>query len=104
MVAEIEEKDFASEVLDSAIPVVVDFFAPWCTPCQPQGDMMDRLAEQYGSRVKFLKVDVDKNQDLADKLSVRSVPTLLFFNHDEVGAQVGLTTEEKVKAKIEEFD
>ncbi|GAH45852.1 unnamed protein product [marine sediment metagenome] len=99
---EINEDNFLEEVLESDIPVVVDLFTSWCMPCRRMGDMLDQLSQKYQGKAKFYKLDIDKNRELADKLNIGSVPTLLFFGRDgEIEAQVGLVSEEKVKSKIE---
>lgn len=104
MTVEIGEANFLEEVIESDIPAVVDFSASWCLPCQPMSNLMDKLSEGYQGKVKFFKLDVDQNTELADKLNIKSVPTLLLFNSQgKVGALVGLAAEEKVKAKIEEL-
>lgn len=104
-VTEINEADFEQQVLDSDTLTVVGFSAQWCIPCRPQGEILDRLSREYGGRVKFVKLDVDRNSELADKLNIKSVPTLLFFrkNGGGVEVQVGLATEEKLKSRIEKL-
>lgn len=98
---EIGEQDFLDKVFGSHLPVVVDCSASWCLPCRPMADVMDRLSQEYQGRVKFYKLDVDKSSELADRLKVKSVPTLLFFHNNTVDALVGLTSEDKLKSRIE---
>jgi thioredoxin 1 len=78
-VRSVTSASFEWEVLDSAIPVVVDFFAPWCGPCRTLAPTLDSLAAEFAGRVKFLKINVDEASDLANALSVSSIPTLMFF-------------------------
>lgn len=99
-VREINEQDFL-EVIESGLPAVIDFSAAWCMPCRSMSDIVDRLSQEYQGKVKFYKLDVDKNTALADKLNVKSVPTLLFFRNNNVDAQVGLAHEDRIKSKIE---
>jgi thioredoxin 1 len=83
---------FDKEVLASDKPVVVDFWATWCGPCRMLGPVLDDLAEDYEGRVKFVKVDVDAEPDLAERYHLQSVPTLLFVNQGKaVGQRIGYT-------------
>ena len=79
-VAEIMSQDFEKEVLNSQTTVLVDFFATWCGPCKMMSPIIENLAEE-NSNVKVVKVDVDKNQDLAMKYSVMSIPTIIIFKN-----------------------
>ena len=71
-------------------PVVIDFYATWCGPCQAMAPMLKRLAQEYDGRIKVLKVDVDKNQALAAAARIQSIPTLFFITKDgQIERQVG---------------
>ena len=71
-------------------PVIIDFYATWCGPCQAMAPMLKRLAQEYEGRIKVLKVDVDKNQALAAAARIMSIPTLFFINKDgDIERQVG---------------
>ncbi len=79
-VAEIMSQDFEKEVLNSQTTVLVDFFATWCGPCKMMSPIIENIAEE-NSNVKVVKIDVDKNQDLAMKYSVMSIPTIIIFKN-----------------------
>ena len=81
-------ENFEDEVLNSDVPVLVDFWAEWCGPCKAIGPILDQIAAEIGDKAKIGKVDVDSNQDLAASYSVRSIPLLLFFKDGEVKDQV----------------
>lgn len=81
---EINEPDFASEVLGAEVPVLVDFWAEWCGPCRVLGPVIESLSEQYAGRARVAKVDVDANQGLAMKFGIRSIPTVMLFSGGEV--------------------
>ena len=71
-------------------PVIIDFYATWCGPCQAMAPMLKRLAQEYEGRIKVLKVDVDKNQALAAAARIQSIPTLFFITKDgQIERQVG---------------
>ncbi|MFZ5966024.1 MAG: thioredoxin [Bacillota bacterium] len=81
--------NFEGEVFDTSLPVVVDFYADWCGPCQMVGPIMDELAEELKGKVKICKVNVDGQRDLARKFKVMSIPTVLFYQN---GQQVDRVT------------
>jgi len=70
-------------------------------PCTPIGKMLDKLSEQYDSKVKFYRLDTDKNKELTQKLKITEIPTVIFFSKGKIDIQRGTTTEDKMKAKIE---
>ncbi len=72
------------EIVKSEIPTLVDFFATWCGPCQTMMPVLDQLKEKMGEKIRILKIDVDKNQDAADKFKVRGVPTFVLFQNGEI--------------------
>ena len=84
------DADFDSHVLQSDVPVLVDFWAPWCGPCKMIAPALDQLAGEYAGKAKVVKVDVDQNPATAMKFRVRSIPMLLVFKDGQVqGTQVG---------------
>jgi thioredoxin 1 len=84
------DADFDSQVLQSSEPVLVDFWAQWCGPCKMIAPALDELADTYAGRAKVVKVDIDKNQAVALKYHVRSIPMLLLFKDGQVQAtQIG---------------
>jgi len=83
-VKEVDKTNFDQEVLQSDIPVMVDFWAPWCVPCRVIAPLVERLAEQYAGRLKVTKLNVDENHELAIRYQVMSIPTLIFFKNGQV--------------------
>ena len=80
--------DFDSEVLHAEVPVLVDFWAPWCPPCRAIGPEVDAVAEVMEGRAKVLKLDVDEEPEIESRYGVRSIPTLLFFKGGQVAGQI----------------
>lgn len=78
------DDNFEKEVLQSDIPVVVDFWAEWCGPCRMIAPIIEELADEYKGKVKFGKLDVDSNQQTSIKYGVRSIPTVIFLNEGKV--------------------
>ena len=98
---EITEQNFEQEVLKSDIPVLVDFWAEWCGPCQMQGPVVDQAAEEFAGKLKVGKLNVDEEGDLAQKYGVMSIPTLILFqNGQAVKKEVGFHSIEQIKAMI----
>ncbi len=73
-----------SEIIKSDIPTLVDFYATWCGPCKMMSPVLDRIKNEMGSQVRVLKIDVDKNQEAAEKFKVRGVPTFILFKKGEI--------------------
>ena len=101
-VIEVHDGNFERQVLKSEVPVVVDFWAPWCGPCRVIAPIVERLAREYQGRIKFCKLNVDENRLSAEKYQVMSIPLLLFFKSGKVFEQiVGAVSESAVRSKIE---
>jgi thioredoxin 1 len=81
-------QNFAQEVLKSATPVLVDFWAEWCGPCKMIAPVLDELAEEYAGRARIGKVNIDEHQSLATQYGIRAIPTLLLFHKGEVAEQM----------------
>ncbi len=75
---------FQKEVIESPLPVLVDFWAPWCAPCKVIAPFLEELAKEYGGRLKIAKLNTDENQATAMKYNIRSIPTLLLIKNGEV--------------------
>ncbi len=75
----VTDASFESDVLGSNVPVLVDFWAEWCGPCKALGPKLEEIAEELGAQVRVMKLDVDSNQEVAAKYSIRSIPTMILF-------------------------
>lgn len=97
------DANFEAEVLNSDVPVFVDFWAPWCGPCQMMGPMVDELSQELDSaKVKIAKLNVDENQATAGKYQVMSIPTFIMFKGgEEADRTMGGMQKEKLQAFIE---
>jgi len=87
----ISDDSFENEVIESNIPVIVDFWAQWCGPCKALAPIIEDISQKYDGKVKFVKLDVDSNPSTPPKFGVRGIPTLILFKDGQVQAtQVGL--------------
>ena len=94
-VHEFNDGNFESEVLNSNLPVLVDFTATWCGPCKALAPIVEKVADTYEGKVKVGKLDIDASPEMARKYGIRSVPTVLVFKGGaKSGSQVGLTSQE----------
>ena len=99
-IAHVSDKSFQSDVIESEVPVLVDFWAEWCSPCKMIGPILEELAPEYAGRVNIAKIDVDANPKTPQAFGIRSIPTLILFKNGVVEAQqVGAVS----KKQLEEF-
>ena len=102
MVTEVSDQNFAEEVLKSELPVLVDFWAPWCGPCRMVAPVIKKLSEAYSGKFNFCKVNVDDSPTAAGKYGIMSIPTLIFFkNGEKVDQIVGMVPEATIQSKID---
>ena len=99
---EISDNQFEQEVLKCDKPVVVDFWAPWCGPCRKLGAVLDEIAEEFGNKVKFVKMNTDSNIDTAKDYAISGLPSLMVFKEGKaVERLVGLTSKTAIISNIE---
>ena len=97
------ESNFPQEVLKSSVPVLVDFWAEWCSPCRMIAPLLDELAGEYDGKIKIGKVDIDQSLGLAAEYGVRSIPTFLIFKNGQVSDQfVGGRSKRDFKTKLDQ--
>jgi len=98
-VKHVGDGDFDQEVVNSDIPAIVDFWAPWCGPCRALGPMVEDLAAEYKGRVKVTKLNIDESPRTAEKYGVRSIPTLMLFKDGKLlDTLIGLVPKDKLEA------
>ncbi len=98
-ILDVTDASFEEDVVKSELPVLVDFWAEWCAPCRRLSPVVAQLAAEYDGKLRVAKVDVDANPEIAAKLSIRAMPTLLFFKGGEVkGSLVGPAPEKSAIA------
>jgi thioredoxin 1 len=101
-VAEVTDSNFQAEVIEAEVPVLVDFWAPWCGPCRMVAPVVEELAEERGEQLKVVKLNIDENQDTAMHFNVLSIPTLILFRNGEVAKTVvGAYPKRKLEAELE---
>lgn len=93
--------NFEQEVLNSDLPVLVDFYADWCGPCKMMGPVVEEMAKQYDGKMKVGKLNIDEEMDIAQKYRVMSIPTFIFFkNGQAVETHVGSMSKDELEDKI----
>ncbi len=101
-IAEVTDNNFQAEVLESEVPVLVDFWAPWCGPCRMVSPVVEEIAEERGEALKVVKLNIDENQETAIQWGVMSIPTLMVFRNGEVAKTViGAYPKRKLEAELE---
>ena len=101
MVTEVNDQSFENEVIKCQVPVVVDFWAPWCGPCRMIAPVTEKLSAEYADRIKFCKLNVDENPEMSRKYGVMSIPLLLFFKGGQkVDSVLGAVPESVLQPKV----
>ena len=100
----VTDAEFEQVVLKSNLPVVVDFWAPWCGPCKMVAPVLDKIAQEQAGKLIIVKVNTDENQEWAGRFGVRGIPTMLFVDNGElVHQQVGALPEKMLKDVVQRF-
>jgi len=100
-ITELDSSNFESTVTKGSVPVIVDFWAPWCGPCKAIAPILEELAIELGDSVNICKVNVDSNSEIASKYEIRAIPTILIFKDGAVAETiVGLTSKDDLKGKL----
>ena len=101
-ISSVNAQTFKSEVLESTVPVLVDFWAQWCGPCLMLGPVLEKAAVKYSNRLKVLKMNLDENREIASDYQIMSIPCLIIFRRGmEIGRIIGFMDENKLSAKID---
>jgi thioredoxin 1 len=101
-IVELSADNWQTDVVNAGVPVVVDFWAPWCGPCRLLGPIVDRIADQFAGKAKVGKVNIDENQELAVKYGINTIPRVLIFKGSDqpVNTIVGLTSEAELAKAV----
>jgi thioredoxin 1 len=101
-IGEVTDSSFQAEVIESEVPVLVDFWAPWCGPCRMVAPVVEEIAAERGDQLKVVKLNIDENQNTAIQFNVLSIPTLMLFRNGEVAKTViGAYPKRKLEAELE---
>jgi thioredoxin 1 len=101
---EITAENFDKEVVQSDIPVIIDYYAEWCSPCKQFAPTFEKVAKEFAGKIKFAKCDIDVNQEFAQSNGVMSIPCMIVFkNGQEAGRMVGNQTEDLFRQQLKAF-
>ncbi|PSB33133.1 thiol reductase thioredoxin [Chlorogloea sp. CCALA 695] len=101
---QVTDASFKQEVLDSEVPVLVDFWAPWCGPCRMVAPVVDEIAQQYDGQIKVVKLNTDENPNVASQYGIRSIPTLMIFKGGQrVDMVVGAVPKTTLSNTLEKY-
>ena len=101
-IIEVTDSSFEQEVLQSDLPVLVDFWAPWCGPCRAIAPVVEELSADYGAKLKVAKCNVDDNPKIPGKYGIRAIPTLIIFKNGNVSEQItGAVAKSQITAAID---
>lgn len=104
MATEVNDVNFDTEVINSDLPVLVDFWAPWCGPCRALAPVIDQLAEEYSGKAKVVKLNTDDNPNIAVQFRINSIPTMILFKDKKpVDMLVGALSKEKIQEAIDKL-
>ncbi len=102
--AQVTDSTFKTDVLESKVPVLVDFWAPWCGPCRMVAPVVEEISEQYDGKVKVVKVNTDENPNVASQYGIRSIPTLMIFKDGQrVDMVVGAVPKTTLANTLEKY-
>ena len=103
-VVHVTESNFEEEVVNSDVPVLVDFWAEWCGPCKMIAPILDEIAKEYGEKIKICKIDVDSNPEIAPKFGIRGIPTLIMFKDGNAeSTKVGAVSKSQLVEFVDEI-
>jgi thioredoxin 1 len=102
IVAEVTDINFQAEVIESEVPVLVDFWAPWCGPCRMVAPVVEEIAKEREGELKVVKMNTDENQETAIAYEILSIPTLILFRHGQIAKKViGAYPKRKLESELE---
>lgn len=99
---ELTDADFDATINDSDVPVLVDFWAPWCGPCKMIGPVIEEIADEYAGKAKVCKVNTDEHREAAVEYAISAIPTIILFNNGQVAKKwLGLTSKKDITAELD---